>query len=132
MNAYDDVVMIPKEEEIQELEQQLNNLRKMREDAKAKLVENVKLVIDDIPAHLEHSDIIRLMNKLQARLSHGHKSVRGSRVPEPMKKGLEQALQDGHYAVSNLSKMFGLSVSYIYRFRKSLGKDHGFNGPAHA
>lgn len=130
MNAYDDVLMIPKEEEINELQQQLDNLKKMREDAKTKLVDNLKLVIDEIPGHLEHSDIIKLMAKLQARLSHGHKSVRGSRVPAPMKKGLEQALMDGHYAVSTLAKMFGLSVSYIYRFRKSLG--HGFNGHANA
>ncbi len=107
--------------EIETLEQKLEGLRLAREKYKESLKPvDLVAILDEIPGWLDTVSAIRLIGLLHDKLSCGHKKVRGSPVSEEAKQNLTTAIVDGNYSLSRLASMFGMSQSYIHRFRRDL------------
>lgn len=116
---------VASDEEISEMERKLAEMKRLREDA-AKVVA-AAMKYESALDVLGRDDLLRLMRRIQAKLSDGHRKVRGSRVSGDLKRSLVEALQTGCYTLSQLESMFNLSKSYISRVRKELsdsGKLH--------
>lgn len=112
---------VPSEREIADLEIRLAQMKKAREEAKRRVVEGIKAHLADLPDALDSTETITLMKLLQTKLKGGHKKIRGNPVPAELRANLESALKERRHTLSQLEKMFGLSVSYISRVKKELG-----------
>ena len=108
----------PTEREIQEIEHQLEEMRARREEAKQLILQAFKS--GEVVNSLSPGEAMALMKQLQAKLHGARKKTRGSPVSDELKKNLESALMDGNHTLSQLEKMFGLSVSYISRIKQEM------------
>lgn len=113
---------VPTEREIADVEARLKAMRIARQEAKEKLLGTLKVMVDELPDALDPKEAMHLITILQAKLRGRHRKVRGSPVSTQLKDNLIAALKSNEsYTLSQLEKMFGLSVSYISRVKKELG-----------
>lgn len=111
---------IPSEREIKEQESKLLQMREIRAEAKRMALEGLSELVSD----LDSNDAMSLMKLLQSRLRGSHKKVRGSRVSHELKSSLEAAIKGGEYSLSQMEKIFNLSISYISRVKREM-KERG-------
>jgi hypothetical protein len=109
---------IPTEKEIQDLEARAAQLRQAREQAKKEFLNAFKT--GEVVNALSASEAMGLMRLLQSKFQGARRKVRGSVVNPELKASLEDALKQGQYTLSQLEKMFNLSVSYISRVKKEM------------
>jgi hypothetical protein len=118
---------IPIEKEIQSLEHKLEQLKSQRDEAKRAILAAVKS--EEILGSLDREELSGLMKRIQQKLTGQHKKRRGSPVGEELKKDLIAAIREDHYSLSQLERMFNLSVSYISRVKKELREEGKLRGP---
>ena len=116
----------PTEREIQEIEHQLEEMRARREEAKQLILQAFKS--GEVINALSTTEAMALLKQLQAKLHGARRKTRGSPVSPELKKNLEGALKEGRHTLSQLEKMFGLSVSYISRIKAEM-RDEGLLPP---
>ncbi len=112
---------VPTEQEINQVEIRLKEMRAQREEAKKQIV--AALRSDHILSTLGRDELIALMRKIQNKIQGNHRKVRGSPVSEELKASLISALKEETYTLSQLERMFNLSVSYISRVKKQLREE---------
>lgn len=117
---------VPTEQEIQEAEARLHEMKQAREEAKQTILSTLKS--QEMLNSLTTEDAIQLMKALQVRLRGARRKVRGLKVPDPLRNRLEQTLIEGELTLSQMEKMFGLSISYISRIKRKL-RDEGKLNP---
>jgi hypothetical protein len=108
----------PTEREIQETEKRLAEMRARREEAKQLILQAFKS--GEVVNSLSPNEAMVLMKQLQARLHGARSKTRGSPVSPELKSNLEAALKAGNYTLSQMEKMFGLSISYISRIKQEM------------
>jgi AraC-like DNA-binding protein len=110
---------IPTSKEIEDAEARLNELKAKRTQAMQVVLASLrsKEVIDS----LNPDEAISIMRVLQSKFAGARRRVRGSPVPKELKLQLTKALMDGEYTLSQLARMFNLSISYISRIKHELG-----------
>jgi hypothetical protein len=108
----------PTEREIHEIEKRLEEMRARREEAKQLILQAFKSgeVINSLSPH----EAMGLLKQLQARLHGARTKRRGSPVPPELLENLKTALKEGRHTLSQLEKMFGLSISYISRVKSEM------------
>ncbi len=111
----------PTDQEIAELEKKLAEMKAAKEEYRKKAIVDVRQVLEVIPEALEVDEIIKLMALLNKRLKSDHKKVRGSPVSIELQANLDSALKLNQHTLSQLERLFGLSISYISRRKKELG-----------
>jgi hypothetical protein len=108
----------PTEREIQETEKRLAEMRARREEAKQLILQAFKS--GEVVNSLSPNEAMVLMKQLQARLHGARSKTRGSPVSPELKSNLEAALKAGNCTLSQMEKMFGLSISYISRIKQEM------------
>lgn len=115
------MIKIPSEQEIQEVESQLNEMKRVRQEATKRAFANVGDILDTLPDVLSTQDMVHLVSLINTRLKGGHKRVRGNPVPDTVRRNLEETLRKRQHTLAQLGKMFGLSISYISRVKHEIG-----------
>lgn len=114
----------PSEFEIAEAQARLENLKKSRESARAKLINQFQNLVESIPKKLSYEDAVNLYDIIEKKMtekSTGHRKIRGHPVPDDLRKTLENALSSNQYTFAQMEDMFGVSVSYLAKLKKKLG-----------
>jgi AraC-like DNA-binding protein len=112
---------IPSDNEIATLETKLAEMRKAKEEARKAALMQLRASIDAIPDIIPPQEALPLIKLLERRVLAGRKNPRGTRVPEETKQKLIDALRTERHSLSDLEKMFNLSISYIARIKKEAG-----------